>query len=824
MATAKSSAQQAPPLLQNNTGRIKYADPRSLPSFPSSGLAPDGAAAGAAASLGWSNQKSVDIWKPDPSSSASAAAALAKDYKMAPRWEPSAQSDGHKAALLAVGSAEAALKKSNIPRAQSQLSQDAWRNSAANQAFHANRPPTDRPSSSATGGYAATQAFNLNRSQSLRKAERPRTPSGDKSDTGTKALMAAKGAMGRPASVVGLKDIQTSEASAAASALNGATLAHRQSIKAKPGLGDVGAVSVTTMTRNMFTANPPVKPEVDERTYNEKIHQSAVEMAKTMYARQQIMVERTKGAQATEAESSQPNQYLNLQEAAYKQAQARLAKLHDEQQQSRELQEYYGNEKSSPRNRNSMMSKLRRRDSDSDNSIDDRQQSQKIREQMSMFSSKLSQVDKDKREKDREALLAAAQRNVKARLHGMDEKVYEETGRANPNLITDWEAKAQRAAQTLHDSRTENTGKIDIGGGMFMTQQEIDAIASKRIQPVLDDIHHKAETERERQEVLRLEEEARREEAEKQKSRSREAREIIKKTKEQEKQEENAKKMQEKSEEKRRKDEEKAAKAEEKRLAKEEKRRSKLRPVSVDSPAHTRARGASVTQHHGEDGQAVPAGDGIMRGSAISAATAEQSAELPAFETHIYASGSSQHKSEGSPTSPTAKVKGWIKHTFSREKPSGEQTKKRRSFFGGATMKNKENRDTDVNNGSAVSIGNRSSSMHDVALAGKPGQGEALGENKAKPDTALETGTKSAPRDEQGLDSHGVSPVSTPLEEERQLDDQDQAADAGVLETDKDEGRLSRKTSIEPPGRILDAAARASRSPNRDSRFREELK
>ncbi|KAG5929568.1 hypothetical protein E4U42_005382 [Claviceps africana] len=825
MAATKSSAQQAPPLIQNNTGRIKYADPRSLPSFPSSGLAPDGAAASAAASLGWSNQKPVDIWKPDPSSSASAAAALAKDYKMAPHWEPSAQSDGHKAALLAVGSADAALKKANTPRAQSELSRDTWGNSAANQAFHANRPSTDRPSSLANGGYAAAQAFNLNRSQSLRKAERPRTSSGDKSGTGTKALMAAKGAMGRPASVTGLKDIQTSEASAAASALNGATLAHRQSLKVKPGLGDVGAVPVTTMTRNMFTANPPVKPEVDERTYNEKIHQSAVEMAKTMYARQQIMVERTKGAQATEAESSQPNQYMNLQEAAYKQAQARLAKLHDEQQQSRELQEYYGNEKSSPRNRTSMVSKLRRRGSDSDDSTDDRQQSQKIREQMSMFSSKLSQVDKVKREKDREALLAAAQRNVKARLHGMDEKVYEETGRTNPNLITDWEVKAQKAAQTLHDSRTENKGKIDIGGGMFMTQQEIDAIASKRIQPVLDDIHHKAETERERQTVLRLEEEARREEAETQKSRSREARDIAKKTKEQEKQEENAKKMQERLEEKRRKDEEKAAKAEEKRLAKEEKRRSKLRPVAVAAPAHSPATGTSGTQH-GEDGQVVPAADGITRAAAITAATAEQGAELPMFETHIYASGSSQHKSEGSPTSPTAKVKGWIKHTFSREKPLGEQNKKRRSFFGGASMKNREHKDTDVDNGSAVSIGNRSSSMHDVALAGKPGEGEALGQDKAKGETALETTGESAPQLELRLDSHGVSPASTPLEEERQLGDQDQVTDVGTLETEKHGARLSRKTSTEPPSRIGidDSALRASRSPNRDSRFREELK
>ncbi|KAG5946893.1 hypothetical protein E4U59_002681 [Claviceps monticola] len=818
MATAKPSAQQAPPLIQNNTGRIKYAEPRSLPSFPSSGLAPDGAAASAAASLGWSNQKSVDIWKPDPSSSASAAAVLAKEYKMSPLWEPSAHSDGHKAALLAVGSAEAALKKSDLPpnnvasNAKPGLSQDTWGNSAAKQAFHANRTPENRPLSLASGGHAATQAFNINRSQSMRKAERSNTPPSDKSDTPTKALMAAKGAMRRPASAIGIADIQASERNAAASALNGATLAHRRSMQAAtPGLADVGAVSVTTMTRNMFTANPPVKPEVDERTYNERIHQSAVEMAKKMYARQQIMVEKTKGAQAAEAEASQPNQYVNLQEAAYRQAQARLAKLHDEQHQSREYQEYYGKEKASTKNRHSMMSMLRRKDSDSDDSIDDRQQTQNIHEQMSMFSSKLSQVDKEKREKDREALLAAAQRNVKARLHGMDEKIYQETGRTNPSFITDWEAKAQKSAQTRHDSRTENKGKIDIGGGMFMTQEEIDAIASNRIQPVLDDIDHKAETERERQEILKLEEQARREEAEKQKSRERETKEIVKKTKEHDKQEEKAKKMQEKLELKHRKDEEK-------RLAKEEKRKSKLGPAVAATAAPAPASPTSPTSPREDDGENTSSRDSHGDTHAVPAASGEPWSERPTVDTNIAASRSSQHEGEGS-RSPTAKVKGWIKHTFAREKPSGEQNTKRRSFFGGASMKSKENKDTSVND-HAVSIGNRSSSVYDVVPAGKAGE-EELGDEEAHAAPALKTGSTSAPQHEEDRDSQGVSPVSTPLEDERELGD---TLHDGALENDKSEDRLSSDSIIEPPRRIHDPSARTCSSPNRDSRFREELK
>ncbi|KAK2598949.1 Eisosome assembly protein [Conoideocrella luteorostrata] len=798
MASAKTPAQQAPPSIQSNSGRIKYADPRSLPSFPSSGLAPDGAAASAAASLGWSNQKSVDLWKPDPSSSASAAAVLAKDYKMSPQWEPSAQSDGHKAALLAVGSAGAALKKSNTVSStvKSRPSQDTWGNSAASQAFHANRPAAEEPLSMAHGSSAATQAFNVNRSQSLKKVERPRTPPGNKS------LAAAKGAMNRPGSATAVKDIQASEAAAAANALNGATLAHRQSMKGKPGLEDVGAVSVTTMTRNMFTANPPVKPEVDERTYNEKIHQSAVEMAKKMYARQQIMVEQTKGAQAKESEAAQPNPYVNLQDAAYKQAQARLAKLHDEHHQSREFQEYYGKEKTSPKNRNSMINKLRRRGSDSDDSVGDQEQSAKIREQMSMFSSKLSRVDREKRDKDREVLLAAAQRNVKARLHGMDEKVYQETGRANPSLITDWESKAQKAAQTRHESRTENKGKIDIGGGMYMTQEEIDNIASKRIQPVLDDINDKAETERERQEVLKLEEQARREEAEKQKTRDREAKDIVKKTKEQEKQEQQAKKLQEKLDEKHRKDEEKAAKAEQKRLAKDEKRKSKLGPAAAT---------AASDSHHDNEGEAIPTRDRESRPEA-----AEESVladEHPTVDTNVEAAGPSQRKAEGS-NSPTSKVKGWIKNRFSRGKSFGEQDRKRRSFFGGASLKDKDA----TGNGSAVSIENRSTSMHDVALAGKTDE-ERHGVVKTKTGAKGETRRDSAQHDAD-RDSQGVSPMSTPLEEERELGGKVDGED--THETGA-EDRQSRKTSIEPPRPIQDPVARTSSSPTRDSRFREEM-
>ncbi|KAI9158774.1 Eisosome protein 1 [Paramyrothecium foliicola] len=736
-----------------HAGRLVYADPRSLPSFPSHGLRPDGAAASAAASLGWANQKPIEPWKPDETSSASAAAALAKDYRMSPSWEPTSSSAGAKAALLAVGSADAALKQAN--NRSNKGPHEGWGNSAATQAFHAPRSSSVRDANLSHGNSAATQAFHASRTLSLKQTNVSETTHNDRS------LAAAKGAMSssRPRAISSPSAPQPSDSSpsAASSALNGAALAHRASMMAKPASANAGAVPVTTMTRNMFTSHPPVKPEVDEQQNNEKLHQSAVAMARKMYLQQQKMLDQAKDGQGDGSAGKQP-QYLNLQDAAYKQAQERLAKLQSEHENNRDLQEYYGNAQP-VRRRFSMAAKLRRRSS-SDGDLDDHQRSERIRQQMSLFSNKLSEVDKTKREKDREALLAAAQRNVKARLQGMDEKVYQETGMVNPSMLDTWELKAQAAAQTRHETRTVNKGKVDIGGGRFMDPEEVDAIAAKRVQPVLDDINEKAEAERERQAILRLEEEARKAEQEKQKTRDREIKEINKKLKEQEKQEEKAKKQHEREEEKVKKEEERATKAEQKRHAKEEKRKSKD-PTSPGLDTANIDNGDVNTET--EQQGIAPAGP-------------SHTAPALALPAEISDNEGNQRKPEDSPTSPTSKVKGWIKNRFSRGKSIGEHSDKKKGFLGGAALRSEAN-------ASATSLENRPSSMRDVALAGKS-------ENE-RPLTPM--------------DSRGVSPVSS-----------DDEAEAGP-------SRRHGNLEMMPPRPIEDPVIRKSSSPTRDSRFREEM-
>jgi hypothetical protein len=150
---------------------------------------------------------------------------------------------------------------------------------------------------------------------------------------------------------------------------------------------------------------------------------------------------------------------------------------------------------------------------------------------MSIFSNNIVQVDAKKRQQDREALIAAAQRNVTKSLHGMDEKVFRDTGKVAPSLLSEWEAKAHAAAQAKSDTRMENYGKVHIGGGQFINQSAVDLVAARNVQPVLDEINEKAEVERERQATIKAEKEEEQRKGAEKKAREREEKEINKKLK-----------------------------------------------------------------------------------------------------------------------------------------------------------------------------------------------------------------------------------------------------------------------------------------------------
>ncbi|KAI0914113.1 hypothetical protein F4823DRAFT_574629 [Ustulina deusta] len=640
-----------------HSGRLVYAKPEDLPSFPSIGLGAKGSAASAAASLGWANKKSPEPWRPGASVSAWTAAIMAEDYKSAPAGDPMASSDGAKVALLA---------------AQSATSHSAMKS-----------PSID------DGVSAATLAVRSNRTNSSAKPavlERHRS------------LVAAKGAVARRERADSAplpRESYPDEANAAANALSAATRAHRPALSSVP-LEEAGAVPYTTMNKLMFTSRPPVKLEVDEQKRTDVLHASAVAMAKKMYNQQQKMIESQKAHADTaprgnlEVSSSisddpQPAQLTTLQDAAYKQAQARLAKIQQKNAHESDLQDYYGTKPLS--RRFSLKPKLRKRSVSDGAVLEDQRRSEQIRKQMTLFSNKLSEIDEQKRQQDQDLLLAAARRNVHERLKGMDAKIALETGMVPPPTLTQWELNARAVAQSRalqNDSRQQ--GKVDIGAGIHMDQEDINAIAARRIQPILDEINAKAELEHARQMELRLEMERKREAQEVEKARQREVQDIQKKLKQQEKQEQRERKAEEKNEAKAKKEEEKAAKAEQKRLA---------RAKKTKSAEHDQAAKAELESQE----------------NIITMNSSGQPAIVPPSSTREARSRTSSENLEEGPKSPPGRIKTWFKSRFLREQSQGKANQK--GFIGGASLTG--NRD----NKSSTSLDGRGSSIREVAMAGR---------------------------------------------------------------------------------------------------------
>lgn len=425
--------------------------------------------------------------------SAHQAATFANDLKMGTTRPPENSTPGSTAAAaMAVENAKRIEKRASMPVS-------GWGSSAANKAFASAGTDHSSPRKQMTG---------LDRQRSLRAA---------------RGAMAGSARPRSNSSPLAYPD----SANAAANALNAAMTAHRPSLKIK--IDEAGASPITSMSREMYTSHPPLKQEVDERNREAVLHASAVAMAKRMYTQQQRTIDSEKQAQGQQEAGSRPRsagteglsepiQFPNLQEAAYKLAQEKLAHLHDDPHLNRDLAEYYGTyptAPSTPARRLTKLDRLRRRSSSDGDAMvyrrgDDHTRSRQIRKQMSLFSTRVDEVDETQRARDREALLATAQRNVKAKLEGMDEKIYKEQGRVAPAKLNEWELKAHAAAQARSDVRMgERTDQVDLGAGKYMDRDKVEEIATKRVQPVLDEINEKAEAERMR--IVTLKEEQERE-------------------------------------------------------------------------------------------------------------------------------------------------------------------------------------------------------------------------------------------------------------------------------------------------------------------------
>lgn len=420
---------------------------------------------------------------------------LAKDYKADPLWQPELSAAGSKAALLANkngGNVEIWRPHETLDDAGHSAAGQAMRNKGLT-------PHVDRGVDKA-GEKRALQAATQSMASGRRRAGSTPTVTNsaypDSANSATNALKAATSVS---------KNFKPQPAPAAPTGPQmDMTRIHNQSI--------------TNMRREMYTANPPVAPEIEEKNRQTTLRASAVAMAKQMYDLQQRQAAEAAELGRSDSQFAAANvhnrpqssissddskaapQYANLQEAAQKLAAERLAKLHDEHASYRT---YYGTQQT-PQKRLSMRGRPRRRaSSDGDLGDGDEERARQIRNQMSLFTGKLDQVDNKKRQKDRDSLLAVAQRNVRASMTGMDQKVYNETGKISPAMMEEWEAKARAKAKAESDIRMVNHGRVNIGGGKFLDQSEIDAIAAAKVQPTLDEITIKAEKDRARDEELR---------------------------------------------------------------------------------------------------------------------------------------------------------------------------------------------------------------------------------------------------------------------------------------------------------------------------------
>ncbi|OGM39450.1 hypothetical protein ABOM_011791 [Aspergillus bombycis] len=276
------------------------------------------------------------------------------------------------------------------------------------------------------------------------------------------------------------------------------------------------------VNRRLFTATPPVAPEIEEQRRKSVLQAAAVSMARDMYS----LTETTEPEQlypsipSTQAnhgrvrpkrsvsrpEAGAVQRAVNLQATAQKLAAEKLASMQDD---TAVYREYYRLEQQDTRS--SVPTRRRRLSIDSDASEFDVERSREIRHQMTSLRTKLDAVD-EQRDKDRALLMEAAKRNVDAVLQDMEMRVYAETGRAPATLQKEWEEAAlARARKDMQETDLQYTPgeKVNLGAQKFIDMADVEALARSRLQPTFDEITDRAETERAKELERRLDEEER---------------------------------------------------------------------------------------------------------------------------------------------------------------------------------------------------------------------------------------------------------------------------------------------------------------------------
>ena len=465
---------------------LKHAQPHELPSYPTIGIDPS-SSGNTAATLAHGNSRPFEHWKPgDLSSSAGKAALVAhKDGGKLDLWQPSPSDPGHTAAAAAM------LKQSGLsPQIDFGFTDDGRKKAL----------------------LAATLSVSgRNRSESTPSPVSSRYP--DAENAGQNALNAAAVAHGPSAR-------KQSPVRMSSPANEAARITHM----------------MDSINHAMFTEHPPISVESDQ----ERKRNAALKGATLAHAKQveDAAVDAQRNLSLNLDAKTYAKNHTSLQEQAQKLAQERLRKLDPDGVLA--FQEHYGYSSNSRRSRLSMKNRRTRSSSEGnerrpEDEDEDTRRAGRIRHQMSRFNDQLASVDQKKRQTDRTSLLAAAEKSVKQRMSTMDQQIFDETGKVTPAVLEQWDAKTRARAAERSEKRLETHGLVNVGGGKYMDEKEVEAIAASRMQPTLDEINASAEKQRARDEEIRLDQEYRRSEAAKEKQRDRENKAEAKKAKDEEK-------------------------------------------------------------------------------------------------------------------------------------------------------------------------------------------------------------------------------------------------------------------------------------------------
>jgi hypothetical protein len=203
--------------------------------------------------------------------------------------------------------------------------------------------------------------------------------------------------------------------------------------------------------------------------------------------------------------SSRRPAYPNLEEAARRQAKERLARIGYAPQFSPVAAA--GSARSASTGPSNARGRVRSASFNSANLRDAR-----IRNGLFDVDEDHEHTERRKRGQDALLLMDTARKNVQSRLSEQDRQI---AGRKGIVYREDWANKATEIAQRQSDQRvtdqrvTDRPGRIDIGGGGYISEDELNKIAERNVRPVLDEINersreiHRQQREKRTQEMAR---------------------------------------------------------------------------------------------------------------------------------------------------------------------------------------------------------------------------------------------------------------------------------------------------------------------------------